>query len=122
MINNVTNYLGFSAQAGAILTPDLKVPDQKLTSVIMEIPLQPNIAALVTASFFPVGANSCQSSYDAVIYWEDNCNDVIKKQFSNLKFIRKLKENVMQLEGPNINFYLMTAGKGCVSLKREIIN
>jgi hypothetical protein len=120
-VNAVTNYLGFNNQAGAILTPDPKLPDAKQTSVVMEIPIQPNNSAIVSATFSP-SANSCQASYDAVIYWDGNCNDVIKKQFSNLKFVRKLKENVLQLEGPNINFYIMNAGKGCISFKRETID
>ena len=120
-INAVTNYLGFNDRAGAVLTPDLNSPDVKPTSVVMEIPIQANNSAIVTATFSPT-ATSCQASYDAVIYWDFSCNDVIKKQFSTLKFIRKLKENVIQLEGPNINFYLMSAGKGCISLKRESVN
>jgi hypothetical protein len=119
-VNAVTDYLGFSAQAGAILTPDSKLPDVKQTSVVMEIPIQQNNSAIVTATFSP-SLNSCQASYDAVIYWDGNCNDVVKKQFSSLKFVRKLKENVLQFEGPNINFYIMNAGKGCISLKRETI-
>lgn len=119
-INAVTNYLGFGDRAGAILTPDAKLPDTKPTSVVMEIPIQPNNSAIVAATFSP-SSNSCQATYDAVIYWDGNCNDVIKKQFSTLKFVRNLKENVVQLEGPNINFYIMNAGKGCISFKRETI-
>ena len=88
-INAVTNYLGFNDRAGAVLTPDLNSPDVKPTSVVMEIPIQANNSAIVTATFSPA-PTSCQASYDAVIYWDSNCNDVIKKQFSTLKFIRKL--------------------------------
>ena len=117
-INVVTNYLGFSSQSGAVFTPNVNAPDTKTSSVVMEIPLPKN-TAIVSATFSP-HPNGCQASYDAVIYWPDKCEAVIKSQFSNLKYVRKLKENVMQLEGPNINFYLMAAGKGCISLKKEV--
>ena len=117
-INVVTNYLGFSSQSGAVFTPNVNAPDTKTSSVVMEIPLPKNTA--IVSATFSSHPNGCQASYDAVIYWPDKCEAVIKSQFSNLKYVRKLKENVMQLEGPNINFYLMAAGKGCISLKKEV--
>ncbi len=118
VINAVTNYLGFNNQSGAFVTPNINSPDAKTTSVVMEIPLSTN-SAIVSATFSPQ-PNGCQASYDAVIYWPEKCEIVMKTQFSSLKYVRKLKENVVQLAGPNINFYIMNAGLGCVSVKKEI--
>jgi hypothetical protein len=118
VINAVTNYLGFNNQSGALVTPNLNAPDTKTSSVVMEIPL-PNNTAIVSATFSPQ-PNGCQASYDAVIYWPEKCEIVMKSQFASLKYVRRLKENVVQLAGPNINFYLMAAGQGCVSVKKEI--
>jgi hypothetical protein len=119
-INSVTNFLGYNDNSAALLSQNLKNPNERLVSVMLEIPI-PNNTALVSADFAPYPPNGCQATYNGVIYWPQKCEVVIKKQFADLRFISKLKQNVFHFQGQGFDFYVMNAGPGCVSLKKETI-
>lgn len=120
-INQVSNYLGFGPQAGALLMAPPAQPDQRLVPLVMEVPT-PSGSAYATATFAPNQANGCGATYDAMVYWELKCDAVATQQFGALKKVGVLKNAVVALDGgAATKVFLMPAGSGCVSVKKEIV-
>ncbi|MDB9958526.1 hypothetical protein OAD42_05520 [Oceanospirillaceae bacterium] len=119
-VENVTNFLGFGPQAGALLMAAPQQPNKSIVSVVMEIPITQTITGYVSSNFAPNQANGCGASYDAVIYWPETCEQIQAKQFSSLDSIGLLKQNIVVLNGGTATkVFLMPAGVGCVSIKKE---
>lgn len=120
-INQVTNFLGFTAQAGAVLMTPPNAQDQRLIPLAMEIPTESG-SAYVSAQFAPNQANGCGAAYDAVVYWPQKCDAVAVKQFASLKKIGQMKKDITVLDGGlATKVFLMPAGSGCVSIKKEVV-
>ena len=121
-IHQVTNFVGFNEKAGAMLImPPTKV-DKHLIPASLEIPT-PSGPAYVSATFAPNQANGCGATYDAILYWEAGCKTVATKQFNSFKSIGTLKKSLLVLDGGiSTKVFLMPAGSGCVSIKKEVVN
>lgn len=120
-INQVSNFLGFGPQAGAVLMLPPSQPDQRLIPLAMEVPAEGG-SAYVSANFAPNQANGCGAAYDAVVYWPQKCEAVAVKHFAGLKRAGQMKTNITMLDGgPATKIFLMPAGSGCVSIKKEVV-
>jgi hypothetical protein len=120
-INQVTNFLGFDDNAGALLLLPPTQPDQRVLAISMELPGEKG-SVLATADFAPNQANGCGAAYDAVTWWQDKCATVAEKQFGAFKKIGILKKSVTVLDGGiATKVFLMPAGSGCVSVKKEVV-
>jgi len=120
-INQVSNFLGFGPQAGAVLMMPPSQPDQRLIPLAMEVQTEGG-SAYVSATFAPNQANGCGAAYDAVVYWPQKCEAVVARQFAGLKRVGQMKTNITVLDGgPATKVFLMPAGSGCVSIKKEFV-
>ncbi len=120
-LNQVSNFLGFSSQAGAVLMLHPSQPDQRLIPLAMEVSTE-NGTAYVSATFAPNQANGCGAAYDAVAYWPQKCEVVVATQFATLKRVGQLKTAITVLDGGvATKVFLMPAGSGCVSIKKEVL-
>jgi hypothetical protein len=120
-INQVTNYLGFNARSGAVLLTPQNQLDQRLIPVAMEIPMEQG-SAYVSATFAPNQANGCGATYDGVIFWRTSCGEVAAAQFADLKVAGKINKDITILDGGvATKVFLMPAGSGCVSIKKEVV-
>lgn len=120
-INQVSSFLGYSAQSGALLMTPPSQPDQRLIPLVMEVDVNGN-SAYVSASFAPNQANGCAATYDSIVYWPQKCNEVSERQFPGLKKMKQLKKDIAILDGGvATKVFLMPAGNGCVSIKKEVI-
>lgn len=120
-INQVSNFLGYSPQAGAVLMLPPSQVDQRLVPLAMEVPTAGG-SAYVSATFAPNQANGCGAAYDAVVFWPQNCDEVAGKQFAALKKVGLLRQNITVLDGGvATKVFLMSAGSGCVSIKKEVV-
>ncbi|MFN4343210.1 MAG: hypothetical protein ACK4FE_14440 [Azonexus sp.] len=96
-------------------------PDQRLLPLAMEVPTEGGVA-YVSAHFAPNQANGCGAAYDAVAYWPQKCDAVAGKQFAALRKVGQLKKDITILDGgPATKVFLMPAGSGCVSIKKEVV-
>lgn len=121
-INQVTNFITAGDPSGAFLFAPPAQPDQRITSVSIEINSKEVPAAYASASFAPNQANGCGATYDAVVYWPQKCEAVAAKQFANLKRVGQIKTNITVLDGGvATKVFLMPAGSGCVSIKKEVV-
>lgn len=122
-INQVANFLTAGVGGvGAMLFLPPNNPDQQLVSVSLEIPIKGASAAYASASFAPNQANGCGGMYETVVYWPQKCDVVAKKNFGTLKKIGALAKTINVRDGGvTTKIFLMPAGKGCVSIKKEVI-
>lgn len=121
-INSMTNFLGNNAQVGAFLFIPSKDPDQHLVSSSLEIIDKQKQLIYASSSFAPNQMNGCGAVYDAVMWSPKSCKEVAKSQFPNKEIADVLKKNISMLDlGPGIRVFLMPAGQGCVSIKKEVV-
>lgn len=68
----------------------------------------------------PLVAYGCDTSFETVMYWPANCDLVAKTQFKGTQNNGKMKHAILFLSyGPSLQIYLMPAGPGCVSIKKQ---
>jgi hypothetical protein len=122
-INQVANFLtAGSPDVGALMFLPPNNPDQQMISASMEIPMKDATSAYASASFAPNQANGCAGMYETVVYWPQKCSEVTNKNYSTLKKIGALSKNITVLDGGvTTKIFLMPAGTGCVSIKKEVI-
>jgi hypothetical protein len=122
-INQVINFLATGNQGiGARLYMPAVEPDRKLISVSLEVQNENIPSAYASASFAPNQANGCGAVYEAVMYWNMKCDNVAVKQFAGLKQIGAMRKEITMLDGgPDLKVFLMPAGSGCISIKKEVV-
>ena len=122
-INQVTNFLtAGSPGVGALMFLPPNNPDQQMISASMEIPIKDASSAYASASFAPGHENYCGGMYETVVYWPNKCSEVAEKQFGTLTKAGALAKNIgVRNGGESMKVFLMPAGIGCVSIKKEIV-
>ena len=120
-VEQVSNFLGYGANAGALLMAAPQDGDNRIAPLLMEAPT-PDGVAYVSATFAPNQSNGCGATYDAVMYWPKSCDAVASQQFDKLRRVGMLKKDITVLDGgAATKVFLMPAGSGCVSIKKEIV-
>ena len=123
-INQVTNFLIAGTQgAGAFMFLPPNNVDQQFISASIEIPLKDaSASAYASASFAPNQANGCGGMYETVVYWPQKCTEVAEKQFGTFKKGGMLSKNIYTRNGgESTKVFLMPAGAGCISIKKEVV-
>lgn len=119
-VQEVSSFLGQGVDMGLFLFNPPADANKKLFSLSAES-LGKDSLSYTSSSFAPTG-NGCGAMYEAVTYWPASCSDVAAKAFPELTFAGPLLRNIQTLEGRgNLRVFLMPAGQGCVSIKKELI-
>ncbi len=120
-INQVTNFVTANSQSGTYLFVSPKQPDKSIISANLEVQAQ-NALTFASASFAPTGSDGCGGMYEAVTYWGENCDAVGAKGFPQLKKLGVIQRHVQVMQGEGtMRLFLMPAGQGCISIKKEVI-
>ncbi len=122
-INQVSNFLtGGATPVGAHLFPLKGAPDQSLVTASLELNFaESQQTSYAGMSFAPNGAGGCTAAYEAVSYWPASCDNVASKQFGTMKRAGAIRKNIAVLDGGAARVFLMPAGSGCVSIKKEVV-
>jgi hypothetical protein len=122
-INQVTNFLIAGTQdARAFIFPPTNNSDNQLFTLSMEIPLKDSASAYASASFSSNELSGCTGMYETVVYWPQKCAEVGEKNFGSFKKGEPLSKNItVRNSGESTKIFLMPAGAGCVSIKKEIV-
>ena len=121
-VEQVTAFTGFGPQAAAVLLLPPTQVDQRMFSIAMEIPAGASSNSWVDMSFAPNQANGCGGGYTAVSYWNKSCEELQNTQFSGLRKLPAMKQDIVMLDGGvATKVFLMKAGFGCISIKKEIV-
>lgn len=123
-INQVANFLTDDIKGvGSLLFVPPDDQDRRLISVSLELPAETHApVAYASASFAPNQSNGCGAMYESVIYWNQGCDVVATRNFGELRIVGPLAKDITALDGGIwTKVFLMPAGSGCVSIKKEII-
>lgn len=123
-IDRLGQYIGANAETGAYFFAPPAQPDQRLVSFSYEVrPEDARLpAAYASASFAPNQANGCGAIYEAVVYWPQDCGTVANREFAQFRAGRSVQKNLLVLENQTpARVFLMPAGQGCLSIKKEIV-
>ena len=121
-INQVSQFIIGDNPAGAFLFGAPAQPDQRLVAFSFEINPAKGPLAYASASFAPNQANGCGAEYEAIVYWPQSCDVVAAKQFAGAKKGQVLQKSIQVLEPQSAaRIFLMPAGNGCVSIKKETV-
>jgi hypothetical protein len=120
-IGQFAQFLTNGAEVGGqvFVAPD--DPDRRLSSASLEIQAGPAMG-YAGLTFAPdAGANRCGGMYELVTYWPNSCEEVATKAYPTYKRTNALRKAIMALDGgPTVRVFLMPAGVGCVSIKKEL--
>ena len=122
-INQITSFvIGANPNSGTVLNSPNSEVNQRIVSAVLEVE-DKGATSFVSSSFAPgIGPADCSGTYDQVTYWNATCAQVAISSFSTFKPARALFKNVQSLEnGPQAKVFLMPAGAGCVSIKKEML-
>lgn len=123
-IDRLGQYIGANAETGAYFFAPPAQPDQRLVSFSYEVrPEDARLpAAYASASFAPNQANGCGAIYEAVVYWPQDCSTVANTEFAQFRAGRSVQKHLQVLENQTpARVFLMQAGQGCLSIKKEIV-
>jgi len=122
-INQVTNFLTANTQSGgAYLFMPPTNPDRSIFSVSFEISRGDAPPAYASASFAPNQANGCGGMYETVVYWPQACDSVMRGSYGALKRAGVIAGTIAVLDvDAGTRIFLMPAGSGCVSIKKEVV-
>lgn len=119
-IQQVGNFLTADSKSGAFMFLAPAEANRHMASASLEIQTG-GASTYASASFAPNG-QGCGALYETVAYWGNGCEDVAGKAFAAFPRSGKLSETILMLDGgPNVRVFLMPAGLGCLSIKKEII-
>ena len=125
VFNQAGSFLFEDAQAQFVVQPLGPDTNRWPTVVTMEAthPVAGRAAGqtrLTTLIVAPAG--SCADMYNQVIYWPEPCPALKARVFRSYGNERPLLARVRQSEAnPGLQLYLLPAGAGCVSVKKELI-
>jgi len=122
-IKQVGEYLLRGAESGAFLFFNEAAPDQRQVGVALEIASPASgTSSYASAEFSSEASGGCGASYQAISYWPTNCAELARTKFADNPPLGMLKRNIAVLELSKLGrVFLMAAGSGCVSIKRELL-
>jgi len=120
-IQQVTDFLVGQNKTGAFLFLAPADANRHMASASLEIQAG-TVSTYASASFAPTGAGGCGGMYETVAYWANRCEEVAKGAFGAYPSAGKLSASITLLDGgPAVRVFLMPAGQGCLSIKKEMI-
>ena len=120
-INQVSKFLTANTQSGAFLSVDPNGPDQHIFSASLEIIPSDTPSLYASSSFTPTPNGGCDAVYDTVQFMPGTCEEVARNHFKVNGTLGVLKKNIFMLNAGSVKVFLMSADRGCVVIKKEIV-
>jgi hypothetical protein len=119
-IEQVTNYLGVTADTRAMIHPPQGAPDTVGIGLAMTVTTD-GVTGLATADFFPF-AGGCVANYTLVTNFEDSCDAVRARTLSEDAAGTQLGDSATAYNGPNsVRLYFIDRPSGCTVTKIETV-
>lgn len=123
-IHQVTDFLTTGSKSGAFLFLAPTDANRHVISSSLEVQ-SGGASTYASASFAPYGFGACGALYETVSYWSSPCDEVgarIFPSFSKAGSLGGQGGTIAMLEGnPSVRVFLMPAGQGCISIKKEML-
>lgn len=119
-IDQVVSFVTAGTQSGAMVFAAPIDADNRQSSVALEV-LGNNGLTYIDTGYAPTVA-ACDAMYQSVTYWTNPCDEVARVAFPSFKKTGSLRQYIAVLDGgPSAKVFLMPAGTGCVSIKKEVL-
>ncbi len=120
-VQQVTDFLANGANSGATLLLPPDHLNDHLVSASLEV-FDGSTVFYANMDFAPLVAYGCDANFESVAYWPESCETVAKVQFKEAKNTGKMRQHIAVLTaGNNLQIFLMPAGNGCVSIKKQAL-
>ncbi len=120
-IDQISNFITTDTQSKFLAFLPTRDANSQVTSFSYEVQLPSKETGYASMSTAPV-SGGCNALYETVIFWEESCDVVTGKSFAGAKVMGVIQKNIKVLDGgPSLRIFMMPAGKGCVSIKKEVI-
>jgi hypothetical protein len=120
-MNQVTSFVASDSKNGALLFLAPSEADTHVSSVSLEVQT-PTALSFVDTQFSPNANNACGGAYEAITYWNNTCQEVATNAFGTFKVAKPLRQSIAVLDGgQSVRVFLMAAGQGCISIKKEVL-
>lgn len=123
-IHQIADFLTADSKSGAFLFLAPTDANRHILSSSFEIQAD-GASTYASASFAPVGLRGCGALYETVSYWSSPCDEVgarVFPSFSKAGLLGGKSGTISMLEkNPTMRVFLMPAGQGCISIKKEMI-
>lgn len=120
----LVEFLGANAGVGGQLFYPPAIADISQISLSMEIAAPASQTESFASMYVaPVLAGQCAYSYDTVTYWPAACPEVSAQIFPKMETEGVLLKDIKVIRNPGnslMRIYLMPAGPGCISIKKEL--
>ena len=122
-VNQVSGFLAGDPKSYSVgfVFPVPQPADRRLLSLSIGIDMPEIPPSYIGASFAPNQAAGCEASYEAVTYWPKACAQVAAKQYPASQPGPDLGSLKMLVIGSRARVFLLPAGAGCVSIKKELV-
>ena len=122
-VEQIGDFLLKQGEAGAFLFLPESALDRRQVGVALEVATVGNgPSAYASADFSPEASGGCDAGYQVINYWPVGCAELARTTFAANKPLGVLKRNIQTLELTELGrIFLMPAGNGCVSIKRELM-
>ncbi|MDA8169185.1 MAG: hypothetical protein M0Z59_05725 [Nitrospiraceae bacterium] len=122
-IEQVTNFLAGGAESGVYLFLPPSEPDKRLFSASLEVHAGGKNAspAYASMSFAPNQANGCGALYETVTYWDMSPGKLIKTRFPDFRRVGVMRRDITVLERGTVRIFVLPAGAGSISIKKEVL-
>ena len=120
-IEQISSALSRGGKVGVFLFNSLDKPDASVLSTSMEV-AEASGTTYASSTYAPQLSGECQAVVEQVAWWPARCPDVAEKVFAPHKTTGALMKEILVVEGDRrVRIFLMPAGTGCVSIKKEAI-
>lgn len=121
-IHQVVDFLTARSKSGtSVFIPGApRDPDGSMLSLSMEV-ANGDVLAYASASFHPRHEQECAGVYETVTYWQNACSEVAATHYPKIKRSPMLAQlSVLEVD-TSTRIFLMPAGQGCVTIKKQVI-
>jgi hypothetical protein len=120
-IQQVTDFLANGSNSGATLLMPTDHFNDHMVSASLEV-FNGSAVFYANMDYAPLIAYGCDASFETVAYWPESCATIAKVQFKEAKNTGKMRQHISVLtSGSNLQIFLMPAGNGCVSIKKQAL-
>jgi len=120
-IDQLSAFVTQGEPAGVFIFNTAQEADRRIVSTSMEVADQQKVR-YASSTFAPYADDACGGVYEEVNWWPGSCSNVAVTIFPQFGSAGKLLHDIQMLDGgATVRVFLMPAGDGCISIKKEAV-
>jgi hypothetical protein len=120
-VDQVAHFLTGGSKSGAYLFLPPSEANKRFFSASLELQVEGDPAPIYASmDFAPNQANGCGGLYETTTYWDLTPEVLITTKFASLRRAGTIRRNIIVLDAGSAKIFIMPAGKGSISIKKEV--